>query len=277
MYVCPDCKTALEDLHCSVCQSRFSSVDEIPILLSKRPEFQQAREIAATYDSLYKGGSNVWEAMGRTTDEFRKYFTTLLNQFPCRSFLEIGCGEGGLLAVVNAEEKAAVDLSTEAIKIARCKTQGRFSVALAEALPFDADQFDLILSVGVMEHFVDEQRAFQEIKRVLKPGGHFVSLIHVRLTFLDRVALKIPDFFFPRPRPIRFARWLGTKLSAQPEETSANSIHQPIQRIYTTRSGKSCFERHGFRVTDVLHTRKCPDLPLRDIHVVIYVGRKDQG
>jgi SAM-dependent methyltransferase len=274
MYVCPDCKTPLNDLACPACRVQFSTLDGIPLLLSRRPEFERAREIAALYDSLYRRGSNVWEAMGRNSEEFLAYFTTLLSEFPSKRFLEIGCGEGMLLAAVNGEEKFAVDLSTEAMKTARSRVDGRFSVALAEALPFADKQFDLILSVGVMEHFLDEQKAFEEIRRILKPGGHFVSLIHVGLTFWDRVALKIPVYFFPRPRPIQFVRWLMGKLApTQPAEPS-HFIYQPIQRIYTTRSARRCFERNGLRVVDVLHTRKYPQLPLRDINVVVYIGQR---
>ena len=207
MYVCPDWQTPLNDLARPVPSSAVPpTLDEIPLLLSRRREFERAREIASLYDSLYRRGSNLWEAMGRNSEEFLAYFTTLLSEFPSKRFLEIGCGEGMLLAAVNGEEKFAVDLSTEAMKIARARVDGQFSVALAEALPFAANQFDLILSVGVMEHFVDERKAFQEIRRILKPEGHFVSLIHVRLTFWDRVALKVPVFFFPRPRPIAFVR-----------------------------------------------------------------------
>jgi SAM-dependent methyltransferase len=274
MFVCPDCKTTLKELSCPRCKSEFHRVDGIPVLLSKRPEFKEVREIAALYDSLYTGASDVWGAMGRTTGEFLQYFTALLSRFPSRRVLEIGCGEGTLLAAIQAEDKAAIDLSPAAINAARSKTVGQFSVALAEALPFEDERFDLIVSIGVMEHFLDERRAFQEIRRVLKPGGHFVSLIHVRLTFWDRVALKIPMFFFPRPRPIALAQWVARKMKGGSIAQAANAIYQPIQRMYTTRSGKACFERYGFDVIDVLHTRRYPNLPLRDLYVVIYVGEK---
>ncbi len=40
------------------------------------------------------------------------------------------------------------------------------------ALPFDADQFDVVVSDQVLEHVVgDPQRAIDETRRVLKPGG----------------------------------------------------------------------------------------------------------
>lgn len=274
MYVCPDCKIPLENLFCKMCHSEFSSIDGIPLLLSKRPEFRGTLHIAGAYDSIYRDNANVWEKLGRNTEEFIQYFSSLLDQFQSARFLEIGCGEGVLLAAVRVGEKFAIDLSTEAIKVARTKTQAQFSVALAEGLPFAAEYFDLIVSVGVMEHFLDEKQALQEIRRVLKSGGHYVGLIHVDLTFWERFAIKLSQYFFPRPRPIRFARWLGTKLISGRGRAQQEFVKQPIQNKYTTHSVKACLQTNGFKVIDVIHTRKYPELPLIGHFVVIYIGQK---
>ena len=162
MYVCPDCKTPLENLHCSGCQSAFSSIDGIPVLLSKRPEFQQAREIAATYDSLY---SRRQQCLGRHGQNHRR-IPHLLHDTAQPASESVLPGNrmwrGSSPRRRASGRKAAVDLSTEAIKVARTRAQGQFSVALAEALPFEPEQFDLILSVGVMEHFVDEHAHFKK-------------------------------------------------------------------------------------------------------------------
>ena len=275
--VCPDCKTPLENLHCSGCQSAFSSIDGIPVLLSKRPEFQKGSgNRSYSRFALFRRQ----QCVGDTWAEHGGIPHLLHNSAPPASESVLPGNRmwrARSLAAVQAGEKAAVDLfSAEAIKVARTKTQGEFSVALAEALPFKPEQFDLILSVGVMEHFVDQQRAFQEIRRVLKPGGHFLSLIDVRLTFLDRVTLKIPHLFFsptPWPSPV-FARWLGNKLSLRPVPNRQDRFINLSKRMYSTQGGKACFERNGFRVIDVIHTDTVPDLPLKDIHVVIYIGEK---
>jgi SAM-dependent methyltransferase len=41
----------------------------------------------------------------------------------------------------------------------------------AEALPFEAGQFDLIVSLSTFEHFFDGAKVLQEMHRVLRPGG----------------------------------------------------------------------------------------------------------
>lgn len=274
MYVCPDCKTPLEQLYCNKCRYQHASEANIPILLSKDPRFRAASDIKATYDSIYHSRTNVWENQGRTP-EFLRYFSHLLAQFPASRFLEIGCGEGFLLAAVKNGQKFAVDLSVQAMKAAQARTQAQFSVALAERLPFPTEYFDLVTSVGVMEHFLNDQEATQEIRRVLKLGGHYVSLLHVEVTFWERLCLKIHQYVLPKPRPVEFARWLRSKLrSALTSETEPQFVRQPIQNKYTTRSARTCLEKNGLRVIDVIHRRKYPALPLAGFYVVILIAQK---
>ena len=272
VYCCPDCKAPLEDLYCRACHSAYPAVEDIPVFLPTAAEFDGALHIAATYDSIYRRGTRVWESLERDNKEFVDYFSSLLDRFDGKRILEIGCGEGFLLAEIKADEKFAIDISTQAIKIARTKTQAQFSVALAERLPYAENYFDLIVSVGVMEHFLDADKALQEIKRVLRRGGHYVNLVHVRLTFWNRLAVKISKFFSPYPRP---RRWSRAKMASRHKHKQPAAIKQPIQNKYTTRSGQACLERNGFTVIDAIHTRKYPGLPLKGPFVVIYVGKND--
>jgi SAM-dependent methyltransferase len=272
-YVCPDCKAPLEHLYCPRCRYEFPCVDGVPRLLSKDPRFERTEAIAGTYDSIYAVQSRVWENQGRTP-EFLRYFSSLLEQFPATRFLEIGCGEGFLLATRKTGEKFAVDLSVEAIRKARTRAEAHFSLALAERLPFPADHFDLITSVGVMDHFLDTEEALREIRRILKPGGRYVNLTHVDLTFWDRLARRFSEFLFPRPRLLRLAGRLKNKLKGYFSRDRLKYPRQPIQNRYTTRGGEAWLVKCGFTVKSVLHTGKYPDLPLIGSYVVIYVAEK---
>ncbi len=44
----------------------------------------------------------------------------------------------------------------------------------AEPVFAEADAFDLVLSVDVMEHIEDDRAVFRNVARVLKPGGHLI-------------------------------------------------------------------------------------------------------
>ena len=272
-YVCPDCKAPLDHFYCLRCRFEFPRVDGIPRLLSRDPKFERTERIAGAYDSIYAGQTQVWENQGRTP-EFIRYFSSFLDQFPGTRSLEIGCGEGYLLASRSKGEKFAVDLSIEAIRQARTRAEADFSLALAERLPFPSDHFDLVSSVGVMEHFLDTAEALREIRRILKPGGHYVSLTHVDLTFADRLAWIFSQFLFPRPRLIGLLCWLTAKLKSRVRRMRPTFPRQPIQNRYTTRGGKKWIEKSGFAVNAVLHSRKHRGLPLIGPWVVIYVAEK---
>lgn len=47
-------------------------------------------------------------------------------------------------------------------------------------LPYEDNTFDLIMSDQVFEHVQDQVRVFQELRRIMKPGGHAVHLIPAR-------------------------------------------------------------------------------------------------
>ncbi|HEY2837563.1 MAG TPA: class I SAM-dependent methyltransferase [Pirellulales bacterium] len=50
----------------------------------------------------------------------------------------------------------------------------------AEALPFDAGRFDCVITTWTLCSIPDSQSALAEIKRVLKPGGHYLFIEHGR-------------------------------------------------------------------------------------------------
>src|SRR6266436_929404 len=158
------------------------------------------------------------------------------------------------------------------VKVLRRKGKA-FSQGKAERLPFPAEYFDLVTSVGVMEHFLDTEEALREIRRILKPGGRYVSLVHVHLTIWERVRMAISEFVFPRFRPIQLFLWLKRKLKGAIFR-GRRFVEQPIQNRYTTGSGKAWLARSGFTVSSVLHSRKYPHLPLIGPWVVIYVAEK---
>ena len=268
MFVCPDCKGKLDDLKCSACGKQFSRKNDFPVLLSQEPQLKSAGEIGDTYDDIYSNRSGVWEDQGRTP-EFIAYFSGLLAGLSTGSYLEIGCGEGFLLSAINAQQKAAIDLSSRALKTASTRARAELGVALAERLPFASDSFDLVASVGVMEHFLNDREATTEILRALKPGGHYVALIHVDTTVSERFQQKFREYLYPRPHFGALLKYLSSKI--------IKPISQPIQRRYTLRTGQACLEESGFLLKETISTRTHKNVPLVGPHVVIYVGEKPRS
>jgi SAM-dependent methyltransferase len=101
--------------------------------------------------------------------------------------LDFGCGFGRTLrslralGYVNTFGYDVVD--TRAGRSRRGVDQGdHISVGtlLNLRLPYEDDTFDFVISDQVFEHVQDQGRAFQELLRITKPGGHGLHIIPAR-------------------------------------------------------------------------------------------------
>lgn len=100
-------------------------------------------------------------------------------------FLEIGCG-GGVNLIWLAKKGikvSGVDISEVALKLAtKSLSDNNLSYedlihTSASNLPFKESSFDGVVESCVLQHIENDERnkAFQEVHRVLKPGGLFIG------------------------------------------------------------------------------------------------------
>jgi ubiquinone/menaquinone biosynthesis C-methylase UbiE len=265
MFTCPDCKTTLVNLRCPTCKVEFTTNDGVPVLTPRRAAQEVVSTVTSAYEEIYTDRSGVWVDQGRTP-EFIAYFASMVVENRPTKALEIGCGEGFLLAAVNVKDKWAVDVSANALHLARQKSQAGFAVAFAEHLPFPAETFDTVYSVGVMEHFVDDHAATVDIRRVLRPGGTYLVLIHTHLGFAGSVRQKIREYLSPQFRPVALAKWVAKKIR--------RPIRQPIQHAYTVDSARACLTRAGFVVRREITLSRDKSAPLVGYHVAIFICDK---
>lgn len=264
MYVCPQCKGPLQEFSCRSCANSYPVIDEIPCFLPQSQEASRAgiREI---YDEIYEHHENVWIDQGRS-EAFQKWFTELVASHSTGPLLEIGCGEGILLAGFRSQTRFGIDPSIRALARARKRSRAECAVARAEELPFPSESFDIVASVGVMEHFEKPEGAAAEIRRVLRSGGRYLALIHIDMTASERLRLKAREFLFPRPRPVALLKWVRKKL--------IHPIVQPLRKSYTIASARAVIESSGLKVRRIITRDSDPAAPLAGQHVVIFVAEK---
>ncbi|HKO97207.1 MAG TPA: class I SAM-dependent methyltransferase [Pyrinomonadaceae bacterium] len=97
--------------------------------------------------------------------------------------LDVGCGTGANLEMLSEfSVPAGVDISAEAVSYCHARGFPHVKNGAAETLPFDADSFDLVTALDVVEHLDDDVATLKEMRRVVKPDG--------------RILLFVPAFMF---------------------------------------------------------------------------------
>lgn len=98
--------------------------------------------------------------------------------------LEVGCGRGSLSAYFAdaGYDCTLLDLSASVIEVARNifarnALKADFVVGDANQLPFADGSFDVLYSIGLLEHMEDPGRSIREQIRVLSPGGVFFGYV----------------------------------------------------------------------------------------------------
>lgn len=105
---------------------------------------------------------------------------------PGQRVLDVACGTGVLTRAVATRvgpSGAAVglDANDEMLAVARRQAPGiEWRQARAEALPFENDSFDALVSQFALMFFAD-RRAVEEMARVLRPGGRLAVAVWARL------------------------------------------------------------------------------------------------
>ena len=148
----------------------------------------RSRIFAATYDRQLRRA----EKAGLT--EMRR---KLVSQ-AAGTVLEIGGGTGANLAHYRPAVTSLTITEPDASMLKRLErrvsAQAPATIVLrapAEDLPFEDDTFDVVVSTLVLCGVDDQPRAVREIRRVLRPGGQFLFLEHVRAA--DPAAAKKQD------------------------------------------------------------------------------------
>jgi SAM-dependent methyltransferase len=115
-----------------------------------------------------------------------------------RSVLEIGCGTGTLLSLLEPRRGVGIDISPGMVAIASAKFPDlAFAVADAENLEL-GETFDYIIVPDVVEHLPDPGAMFISARRCCRPGSRMIvtcvnPLWAPVLHLAERLGMKMPE------------------------------------------------------------------------------------
>jgi SAM-dependent methyltransferase len=136
---------------------------------------------ACEYDTMYRLEDDFWWYRG-----MRHHLLVALSRRwnwrdkPFPRILDAGCGTGGLLQRLigglgrrlGTNDAYGLDISSVALDF--CRRRGlieRVALGSITAMPFPAHHFDIVVSFDVLCDVIDVQAGFDEMARVLRPGG----------------------------------------------------------------------------------------------------------
>jgi len=153
-----------------------------------------------------------WWFAGRTWSLINLLDQALKGRGPGR-VLDIGCGAGNMMHhLARYGSVLGVDSNPKPLAVARQRGHD-VREGSAEALPLDAESFELVSLLDTVEHCEDDMAVFRECYRVCAPGGY--------------LAVTVPAFM-----------WLW----------SHNDVLNAHKRRYTVAELRDKLGRVGFRV-----------------------------
>jgi ubiquinone/menaquinone biosynthesis C-methylase UbiE len=113
---------------------------------------------------------------------------------PGTDILDIATGSGygaSYLAGKGARDVVGADLDDEIIRIANTgyrKPNLTFMLSKEEELPFSDESFDIVCSMGTIDHLRNPEKFLSDSRRILRNGGYFLCSV------LNRELITPPPF-----------------------------------------------------------------------------------
>jgi SAM-dependent methyltransferase len=158
-------------------------------------------------------------------DRVLNKYTDLIKN-PTKKVLEVGCGFGSNIKLLkdkrNDVEAFTLDNSEVAIEKIKPEIPNSY-LGDCRNTPFEENQFDIVYSAGLMEHFKDELPFVNEMKRIVKPDGYLITFVPAKISLWQLYQL------------LHFGNW-----------------QHGYEKAYSYNGLKSLFEKNGFTVNEML-------------------------
>lgn len=200
---------------------------------------------------FYSSYADNWSALG-----YRDFVSGYLR--PSVSLLDFGAGRGavpehrfrGLVA-----RTSGVDIDNAVLE--NTYLDDAKVMSPTAPIPYDDNSFDVVISANVLEHVQDPDSVFDEIHRVLKPGGFFVFQTPNRSHYVPALARMTPHFVH---------LWVNGRRGVDDRDTFPT-----VYRANTPAMIRRLAQRHNFQI-DRLDTVEGRPEYLRHFGVLYALG-----
>ena len=224
---CLDCQSSLnseaDGLVCAACGRQYP-------LLNGVVRFVGAQEYAGSFGFQWKlyARTQLDDASSQKSERaFRRRTGFRPEDLAGKLVLDVGCGMGRFAEVATrwGAHVVGIDLSLASEVAAKNLAERNATIFQADVfkLPFAAESFDYIYSIGVLHHTPDCERAFKSLPGLLKPGG--------------RIAIWLYSAYNPWYRMSDVYRKVTRRMSPQTLHTLCRGvvplygIHQVLKKI----------------------------------------------
>lgn len=174
--------------------------------------------------------------------------TFRFDRFAGQRVLEVGVGLGTdhLQFARSGATLTGIDLTPRCVKLTgrRFEQEGLTSalhVMNAERLGFKDASFDVVYSFGVLHHTAAPERAFREIRRVLRPGGVFIGGLYNRRSAFVAL-MQSQRLLMPEYRHLSFEERLSLV-----EHSTGDDTSRPHVRVFTAPELRRLLLGAGFQ------------------------------
>ena len=171
----------------------------------------QNEELKMLYNKIYEEGQENFHSSIPIDLIFSEVYKMIRNNINGTKILDLGCGDGSFLnrfcVLENPKEVHGYDFSEVGIKKAkehelailrkiyyRCISFEDLKFEIEENISLEKDYFDVVTSIGVIEHLDNPELIFYLANKFLKPGGLFV-LEHPNFLNMRGVIWKTLELF----------------------------------------------------------------------------------